>query len=170
MINPCIRNQNQATCQNKDKNEERFISFTSVCRDLDFMKEMKYPEDTIESMKSIMLGASSTGKRSISDNDKKDPKKEDGLFDDLLNLGKNLIQDGDGIIDVIKDGVEGLTNSVISGKGALNYQFLSDCRFFCLTLLYLFYKQEMVLVRRGTFIVTTVANALLLPLLLVPFV
>ena len=134
------------------------------------MKEMKYPEDTIESMKSIMLGASSTGKRSISDNDKKDPKKEDGLLDDLLNLGKNLIQDGDGIIDVIKDGVEGLTNSVISGKGALNYQFLSDCRFFCLTLLYLFYKQEMVLVRRGTFIVTTVANALLLPLLLVPFV
>ena len=129
------------------------------------MKEMKYPADTIESMESIMLGTSSTGK-----SNKKDPKKEDGLFDDLLNLGNNLIQDGDGIIDVIKDGVEGLTNSVISGKGALNYQFLSDCSVFCLTLLYLFYKQEMVLVRRGTFIVTRVTNALLLPHLHVPFV
>ena len=125
MINPCIRNQNQATCQNKDKNEERFISFTSVCRDLDFMKEMKYPEDTIESMRSIMLGTSSTdkSKKSISDNNKKDPKKEDGLFDDLVNLGKDLIPNGDGIIDVIKDGVEGITNSVISGKGTLTHQF-----------------------------------------------
>ena len=134
------------------------------------MKEMKYPEDTIESMKSIMLGASSTGKRSISDNDKKDPKKEDGLLDDLLNLGKNLIQDGDGIIDVIKDGVEGLTNSVISGKGTLNYPFLSDLAFLSNLIPYLFYTQEMVLVRRGTFIVTRVTNALLLPHLHVPFV
>ena len=96
------------------------------------MKEMKYSNETIKSMESIMLGTSSAGKskRSISDNNKKDPKKEDGLFDDLLNLGKNLIQDGDGIIDVIKDGVEGLTNSVISGKGTLNYPFLSNFRFF----------------------------------------
>ena len=108
------------------------------------MKEMKYPEDTIESMESIMLGTSSTGKskRSISNNNKKDPKKQDGLFDNLLNLGTNLIQDGDGIIDVIKDGVEGLTNSVISGKGTLNYHFLSDFSIFCLTLFYPFIHRK----------------------------
>ena len=132
------------------------------------MKEMKYPEETIESMKSIMLGTSSTGKskRSISDNNKKDPKKEDGLFEDLLNL----IPNGDGIIDSVANVVKGVTNSVISGKGTLNYHFFSDFNAFCLTLFYPFYTQEMVLVRRGTFIVTRVTNALSLPHLLAPFV
>ena len=101
------------------------------------MKEMKYPEETIKSMESIMLGTSSTGKskRSISDNNKKDPKKEDGLFEDLLNL----IPNGDGIIDSVANVVKGVTNSVISGKGTLNYPFLSDFSVFCQTLFYVFF-------------------------------
>ena len=94
------------------------------------MKEMKYPEETIKSMESIMLGTSSTGKskRSISDNNKKDPKKKDGLFENLLNSfskGDGSVV-GDGLIDVVSNVVKGVTNLGISGKGTLNYQFLSD--------------------------------------------
>ena len=72
LIDLYVRRQNQVTCQNKAKTEERFISFTSVCRDLDFIKEMKYPNEKIESMTSIMLGDSSSDGLNV-DNDKKKP-------------------------------------------------------------------------------------------------
>ena len=101
------------TCQNKDKTEERFISFTSVCRDLDFMEEMKYPQDKIDSMTKIMLGTSSNS-RSKRDNNRKDPKKGNGLTE-LINSGINLISTDliDGATDLIKNGI----NAGISGKG-----------------------------------------------------
>ena len=112
LSNPYFRRQNQVTCQNKDKTEERFISFTSVCRDLDFIKEMKYPNEKIESMTSIMLGDSSSDGLNLNvDNNEKDPKEGNGVgnfFNSLLS--GDLVEAGQKL-------VKGITNTGISGKG-----------------------------------------------------
>ena len=111
-----VRHQNQVTCQNKDRTEERFISFTSVCRDLDFMEEMKYPQKKIDSMTKIMLGTSSKS-RSKRDNNKKNPKKGSELTE-LINAGLSLIPTDiiEGVTNLVEDGI----NAGISGKGKAN--------------------------------------------------
>ena len=74
------------------------------------MKEMKYPNEKIESMTSIMLGDSSSDGLNV-DNNKKDPKEGNGIgnfFDSLLS--GDLVEAGQKL-------VKGITNTGISGKG-----------------------------------------------------
>ena len=77
------------------------------------MKEMKYPNDKIKSMTSIILGDSSSDGIN-GDNNKKDPKEGNGVG----NLVNSLFN-GDAI-DLVKIGtnaVKGITTTGISGKG-----------------------------------------------------
>ena len=75
------------------------------------MIEMKYPNDKIESMTSIMLGDSSSDGVN-SDNNKKDPKEGNGAGNFL-----NSLLNSDDFVEVGTKLVKGITNTGISGKG-----------------------------------------------------
>ena len=71
---------------------------------------MKYPNEKIESMTSIMLGDSSSDGLN-GDNNEKDPKEGNGVgnfFNSLLS--GDLVEAGQKL-------VKGITNTGISGKG-----------------------------------------------------
>ena len=77
------------------------------------MKEMKYPQDKIDSMTKIML-APSFSSRSKRNSNKKDPKKGNELTELIGNfISPDLIEDA---TNLVKDGI----NAAISGKGKVN--------------------------------------------------
>ena len=88
------------------------------------MEEMKYPNDKIKSMTSIMLGDSSSDGLN-DDNNEKDPKEGNGLG----NFVNSLLNGADNIVHIGTNLVKEITNTGISGKGTQTTIKHYDARF-----------------------------------------